>query len=80
MEGLSASLWEDGSSRQAWESESDTDEMQLRQRQSSGLVYVYKSVLFSFHNDFNSFFKNFMQRVLLANEATDIALRLWRSV
>lgn len=54
--------------------------MQLRQRQSSGLVYVYKSVLFSFHNDFNSFFKNFMQRVLLANEATDIALRLWRSV
>lgn len=78
MEGLSASLWEDGSSRQAWESESDTDEMQLRQRQSSGLLY--KGILFSFHKDFDSFFKNFMQRVLLAYEATDIALRLWWSV
>ena len=54
--------------------------MQLRQRQSSGLVYVYQSVLFSSHDDFDSFSKNLMQRVLLANEATDIALRLWRSV
>lgn len=51
--------------------------MQMRRSLDRGRARVLSIRVFSFHKDFDSFFKNFMQRVLLACEVTDTALRLW---